>query len=394
MDKKPSTTRTQKAKTIALSLLLAVIVWLLVVYINDPDITTTVSDLNVRFVGEMSLRDKELAIMGKNDIPPLSITVTGKRSDLISFMDHIYVEVDVSDIDTVGEYNLSGTISIPTTRINVEKENFSDIPVKIESLESKELNVSVKQTGTLKGKLVKSVVNDPKVVITGAKSEIDNVGGAVATVDISHLSDNGSERVSYMLTDSSGNLISTNETLESTHSFVDIINTIYDEKTLPVVPRLTDELDKEFILKSEGSVPSPATVTVGVTPENTDSEVIARIDRIDESGTGDYTLESTDGMYIPPESKSVKVKTDVVRKAVAHLEFDVSPENIPEGLSVRIEDKLMAQVWGEEGRLTTENLHASVDLSGLGKGEYTLPVKLIGENAGFMTDYKINVIIE
>ena len=97
-EKKANVTNTQKLKTVILSVFLAVIVWFMVIYVNDPDITTTVSDLNVRFVGEMSLRDKKLAVTGKDKIPELSVVVTGKRSDLMNFMDDIYVQVDVSDI--------------------------------------------------------------------------------------------------------------------------------------------------------------------------------------------------------------------------------------------------------------------------------------------------------
>ena len=155
-EKKANVTNTQKLKTVILSVFLAVIVWFMVIYVNDPDITTTVSDLNVRFVGEMSLRDKKLAVTGKDKIPELSVVVTGKRSDLMNFMDDIYVQVDVSDIDTTGEYNLSGVISIPTTRISVEKEKYGDIPITVEPLEMKDIKVTVKQTGMLKDKIVKS----------------------------------------------------------------------------------------------------------------------------------------------------------------------------------------------------------------------------------------------
>ena len=155
-EKKANVTNTQKLKTVILSVFLAVIVWFMVIYVNDPDITTTVSDLNVRFVGEMSLRDKKLAVTGKDKIPELSVVVTGKRSDLMNFMDDIYVQVDVSDIDSTGEYNLSGVISIPTTRISVEKEKYGDIPITVEPLEMKDIEVTVKQTGMLKDKIVKS----------------------------------------------------------------------------------------------------------------------------------------------------------------------------------------------------------------------------------------------
>ena len=100
-EKKANVTNTQKLKTVILSVFLAV--WFMVIYVNDPDITTTVSDLNVRFVGEMSLRDKKLAVTGKDKIHELSVVVSGKRSDLMNFMDDIYVQVDVSDIDSTGE---------------------------------------------------------------------------------------------------------------------------------------------------------------------------------------------------------------------------------------------------------------------------------------------------
>ena len=56
-EKKANVTNTQKLKTVILSVFLAVIVWFMVIYVNAPDITTTDSDLNVRFVGEMSLSD-------------------------------------------------------------------------------------------------------------------------------------------------------------------------------------------------------------------------------------------------------------------------------------------------------------------------------------------------
>ena len=238
-EKKANVTNTQKLKTVILSVFLAVIVWFMVIYVNDPDITTTVSDLNVRFVGEMSLRDKKLAVTGKDKIPELSVVVTGKRSDLMNFMDDIYVQVDVSDIDSTGEYNLSGVISIPTTRISVEKEKYGDIPITVEPLEMKDIEVTVKQTGMLKDKIVKSSVNNPTVTITGAKSEIDEVAGAIATVDVSSIQEDGVENVNYLLTDTNGELINKNETIESARSYVEVVNTIYDAKLLPVVPRLS-----------------------------------------------------------------------------------------------------------------------------------------------------------
>lgn len=394
INRKSSKPHKKKVQTIALSILLSVIVWFMVTSLADPDITTTVSNLDVRFVGEMALREKALAVTGRNNVPQLSVVVTGKRSDLMNNMDNIYVQVDLGDIDSTGDYNLAGTISVPTTRIKVEKEKYGDIPIKIEPLISKEIDVTVKQTGTLKNKLVKSVVNNPKVMIMGAESEMDKVEGAVATVDISALAEDNTEKVSYLLTDKSGALIDENETLESVRSNVEVSNTIYDAKTLPVEPMLTAELDKEYILKTDKSSVAPASVVVGVNGENNDDKVIARIDRINEDGEGEYSLETSNGMYIPPESQKVKIKPEIVKKSVVQLELEVQAENVPEGCSAKIDGLLTAMVWGEEGQVNNENVKATVDASGLSKGVHTLPVKLSGENAGFEGSYTINITIE
>ena len=115
INRKSSKPHKKKVQTIALSILLSVIVWFMVTSLADPDITTTVSNLDVRFVGEMALREKALAVTGRNNVPQLSVVVTGKRSDLMNNMDNIYVQVDLGDIDSTGDYNLAGTISVPTT---------------------------------------------------------------------------------------------------------------------------------------------------------------------------------------------------------------------------------------------------------------------------------------
>ncbi len=389
----PSKPHKKKVQTVALSVLLAVIVWFMVIYVNDPDITTTVSNLDVKFIGEMSLRDKQLVLTGRNNIPNLSVTVTGKRSDLMNFMDDIYVQVSVSDIDEAGDYELTGTISIPTTRITVEKEDYTDIPIKVEPLVTKEVEVTVKQTGTLKNKIVKSVVNTPAVVITGAENEINTVGGAIAPIDISELENDGDARVNYLLTDSAGELISENETIETARSFVEVTNTIYDAETLPVEPMLTAELEEDYILHTDKTVVTPSSITVGVTADNTDEKVIARIDRISDDAE-EYTVETSNGMYIPEESKTVKIKADVGKKVVKELELTVEAENVGEGLTAYIFDALTAKVWGEEGQLSADSVKAAVDVSGLTAGTYTLPVKAEGENVGFDGEYTVNVTIE
>ncbi len=383
---------TQKVKTIALSIFLAMIVWLMVMLLTDPDITTTVSNLDVRFAGEAALREKSLAVTGKDSIPPLSVVVTGKRSDLMRNMDGIYVQVDLSDINSVGEYNLTGTISIPSTRIKVERERYGDIPITIEPLTTKEIDVTVKQTGSVKDKLVQSVISDPRVTIMGAESEMEKVEGAVATVDISNMREDNIMEVSYLLTDASGALINENETLESMNSNVIVTNTVYDIASLPVTPKLTEELSKNYILKTNETTVTPTAVTVGV-KDSAQGSVTAVIDK-PNGGEGEYRVEGGEGVYVPPESALVKVKPEIVRKETAQIDLAVEAENVPEGTSAKVEGNVTATVTGAEGTLNADNVKASVDLEGLSKGTYLLPVNIYGDNISAEGEYTINVTIE
>lgn len=393
-EKKESGTRTKKVKTMALSVFLAVIVWFMVIYVNDPDITTTVSDLNVRFAGETALREKGFAITGRDDIPQLAVVVSGKRSDLMNFMDDIYVQVNVNDINATGEYNLEGAISIPTTRITVEKERYGDIPVTVEPLETKEIEVVTRQTGTHKDKVIKSEPVNKKITITGARSETKLVAGAVAEVDISEVEENGVQKIGYLLTDESGALIEKNETLESNRAFVEVENTIYEAKTMPVTAMLTAELDKSYILKTDKTVITPASLTVGVEEHVKDDKLVVYIDRLTEDGSGEYTISSSNGIYIPEENRRVKVKYEAGKRAVAQLELDVQVQNVAQGLSAQVDGRLIAQVWGEEGKISAGNVIATVDAKDLGAGEYNLPVTITGDNVGAQENYTVNVTIQ
>lgn len=324
MKGKETKPHTKKIRTMALSVFLAVIVWFIVMALTNPTITTTVSNLNVRFVGEQTLRDKSLAITGREDIPMLSVVVRGNRSDLMNYLDDIYVQVDVSGISSSGEYNLSGTISVPTTRITVEKEKFSDIPITVEPLISKDIEVIVKQTGVPRNKLVSSVINNPIVTVTGAESEISRVAGGVATVDVSRIRDENKERVGYVLTDESGSLISGNETLESARAEVEVTNIVYDAKTLPVEIVLSPEIERMYTLDTAGTVISPSSVTVGVRDGSDIESVKAVVDRPAEEEAQEYPLQSADGLYIPPDNTTVSIKPLLASKDPVQHEEDAN----------------------------------------------------------------------
>lgn len=393
MNKNVNHPYTGKAKTIAVSVVIAIIAWAAIMWVDDPDITTTISDLDVRFVGEADLRENGLVITGKDDIPVMSVSVSGKRSDLMDYMDGIRIEVDSSQITEAGEYSLTGSIFLPSSRLTIEKEKNAEIPITVEKLETKEIEVRVKQTGTAKDKLISSVVENPTVTISGAKSEIDNVEYGMATVDISTINESGVGPTSYVLMDSDGTLISKNETIETEKAMVDVRNTVYSVRNLPVAVELSPELEEEYILNESETTVTPARVDVGVPEYSAQSEVRAILYTADESDSVECQLVPEEDMYIPEENLTVKVKAVLVKKVSKTLTLEVMAENMPQDKTVYI-DYIQATVSGEESKLNTDNIKATVDLGNLDEGTYYLPVNISGDGVSVRETYYASVTIE
>lgn len=328
IEKRQSKPNKKKIRTIVISIFLAVIVWLMVVYVNDPDITTTINDIKVSFVGMGELRDKNLVVTGKNNIPQVSIVVTGKRSDLMNFMEDISVQIDVSAINEAGVYNVRGKLYVPTTRITVEKEKYGEIPITVENIAEKEIDVTLSQTGVRKDKMVRSVLTNSKVQISGAKSEIDNVAAAEVIVDISEIQEDNTELISYVLVDSAGELIEKNETIESTQQLVEVKNKLYDIKTLPVMPVISKELENEYILNGDNTSVTPSEITVGTDNSNNIDKLEVIINKTGGSDE-EYELTEPDGIYIPNSAKKVRIKANVVKKENGYPGGDITADNIP-----------------------------------------------------------------
>lgn len=303
----------KKLRTMILSLILAVFVWFMVVSLTNPSITVKLNNLKVRLIGTETLTERNITFTGLNDEPSISASVTGNRTDLMNYMDDIYVQVDVSDIDELGEYELEGRLSIPTTRITAEHESVGTIKLNAEELVTKEVDIEVKQTGSLKDKIVKSEPRNKKVLISGAKSEIDDVKGAVATIDISEIKE-GPALLSYLLVNANGNLVKDNETIESPRSEIEVMNTIYDIKTLPVEPELSPELSHIYTLDREKTTLARTSVIVGVRNNANYDNVKLIIDKNAENGEVEYSLKTEENMYIPQENIKIKAKPELVSR--------------------------------------------------------------------------------
>ncbi len=374
-----------------LSIIISIIIWVMVAYMTDPDVTKTLHNVDVRFVGEDMLIDKGLIVTDENELPDLSVKISGKRSDMIYAIDNVVIEVDVSDIDSEGEYDLEGTVILPNSRINLERVRFDTVPVVVGEYAEKNIDIEIRQTGTLKGKLVKSESEMKSVKITGSKDEIDSVASGYAVVDISKLEDSQSLRTNFVLVDNAGNLISKNETISTETPDIIINNTVYDAVELPVKAELSDELQGRYTLDEENTEIEPERVTVGVLPGESYNEVKTIVKNTD-SEEYDCDLQEEEGMYIPDNVKKVKVKAFVIGNETFTSSLPVEVLNIQDGLHVEGAPGITAQFKGIKEY--SNEIHAYVDASGLSEGTYTLPVTFTGKGMKAEGTYSVEIVLK
>ena len=168
-----------------LSVIIAILAWVLVTYTTDPDITKTITASRIDIVGEDVLLKNGYVVTNMSDLPRLTIKMRGKRSDLIKALDNATVVVDVSQITKEGEFEIETSAKLPVSRITVERISQDVLPIKVEKIKAKEIPVRIVQVGELPGMLVKSEPESKTVTLKGAAAELDMIDAVEAIVDIS-----------------------------------------------------------------------------------------------------------------------------------------------------------------------------------------------------------------
>ena len=371
-----------------ISVIISIIIWGMVAYMTDPDVSKTIHDVNVRLVGEEALKEKGLIVTGTEDIPDLAVKISGKRSDMAYAIDNVVVELDVSEIDGTGEYELEGSVVLPNSRISLERIKFDSVPVTVDEYKEKEINIEIRQTGIIRGKLVRSESDTKTVTISGAGEEIDSVACGYATVDVSKLDGDREIRTNFVMADNNGDLITKNETLRTETPDIVIMNTVYDATELPVEAELIGDAVSGYILNKEETRIDPQRVTVGVLPGNSFSAVKAEV-----TGTqsGEYSLKEEEGMYIPENIKKVNVEPSVYSSTGFSAEVGVEIMDIGEGLHVEGAPSVTAYFHGSESE--AGNIRAYAYASGLAEGSHTLPVTFECGSLHIEGEYNVEIVI-
>ena len=360
-----------------ISLLSAMVLWMYVMAIVDPEETKLFENIPVTITNKNELNERDLVIYPEQELTT-NIYVTGKLSNL--------KKVTKDDINVYGQINnpLEGNNEIylkvsTSQRVNYDFKN----PVMIVTLEkiiSEDKSIKVDITGSGKNNVDNIMLQDniDKVSVSGPRSLVNKVKRVVGTVKVNGELNDFSQSIKLEPVDANGKVV---EGIELEKDSVNVNITLLTQKTVPITLKLSDN--------SESSVNytmSQNTVTIKGKKDIVDSinDIETQPVKLSEISPGtskDIYLQVPSGITI--ETKYITIKKNSEENAVAEYTYtaedieirnnieniDKSKIKIPNSINVSIE------YLQSEGSINKDDIKLYIDLNEVSLEDNTCKIK-------------------
>lgn len=360
-----------------ISLLSAMVLWMYVMAIVDPEETKLFENIPVTITNKNELNERDLVIYPEQDLTT-NIYVTGKLSNL--------KKVTKDDINVYGQINnpLEGNNEIylkvsTSQRVNYDFKN----PVMIVTLEkiiSEDKSIKVDITGSGKNNVDNIMLQDniDKVSISGPRSLVNKVKRVVGTVKVNGELNDFSQSIKLEPVDAKGKVV---EGIELEKDSVNVNITLLTQKTVPITLKLSDNGESGV-----NYTMSQNTVTIKGKKDIVDSinDIETQLVKLSEilPGTSkDVYLQVPSGITI--ETKYITIKKNSEENAVEVYTYtakdieirnnieniDKSKIKIPNSINVSIE------YLQSEGSINKDDIKLYIDLNEVSLEDNTCKIK-------------------
>lgn len=360
-----------------ISLLSAMVLWMYVMAIVDPEETKLFENIPVTITNKNELNERDLVIYPEQDLTT-NIYVTGKLSNL--------KKVTKDDINVYGQINnpLEGNNEIylkvsTSQRVNYDFKN----PVMIVTLEkiiSEDKSIKVDITGSGKNNVDNIMLQDniDKVSISGPRSLVNKVKRVVGTVKVNGELNDFSQSIKLEPVDANGKVV---EGIELEKDSVNVNITLLTQKTVPITLKLSDNGESGV-----NYTMSQNTVTIKGKKDIVDSinDIETQPVKLSEISPGtskDIYLQVPSGITI--ETKYITIKKNSEENAVEVYTYtakdieirnnieniDKSKIKIPNSINVSIE------YLQSEGSINKDDIKLYIDLNEVSLEDNTCKIK-------------------
>ena len=404
----------------------AIIIWLIIMNINDPVVTRIIYDVPVNVVNTSYIESMGLSYKISDGYDTIAVTVRGNRSLVESLTaSRFNVTADLTQIISLE----TDPVMVPLTVYcpSISSENLTASPrninIDIEEMVSKEFVINATEAGTTpaNGFEVGEMTVEPETVtIRGPGTLIDKIERVNAIVDVTGIRTDKDMEPVIRITDKNGEQITDTQmsylSMNVTEEEMNVHVTVYAVRSgvslkvetsgepasgytvgnIAVTPSTLSVVGSRAVLDMLEQNGNVITITadsglVDVTDKVSDVSVKIDIRHILPEGLSLASQISTTAVVsvqiLPANSRSVTVET---------RNIDLS--GLADGYSCVFESSsLEIKIQGSPeilGGLSASDLRASVDLSGLMIGRQKVPVSVdLPDGCSLVEDVFVGVII-
>lgn len=220
-----------------LAVLFSVIIWIIVVNIDDPVKNVEFNDVPIRIVNDDVFTENNLVYMIEDDLKNVDVTVTGRRSIIEELTkEDIVVVADVKTINELNAIPLKMSANKYGNEIDGIKAEVDRITLDVEDLKKVQKAIVIEAIGEPAEKYVvgDASVNLNQVNVEGPKSVIEQVASAKVQVDVEGATSDVSVSSPIVLYDENGEKIDTTR-LSININTVSVTQEVLYTKTVPIV---------------------------------------------------------------------------------------------------------------------------------------------------------------
>lgn len=366
---------TRNAGLKILSLLVAFLVWVVILNVDDPVIPKTFRDIPVTTINENVLeqKDKVYEVVSGNTV---DVQVKAKRSVMETLDNTDFQAVaDLSKLSIV--YAVPINVSVPGygDRVEIAKENYT-MQVSLENLEEKQLKINVVTSGTVaEGSYINEKTTSPNIIkVSGAESYIDKVNEVVVEVNVNNERESFKKTAIPKVYDKNGTLMDSDK-MTLSYEEVDVSVELLKTKTVNLFIELKGT--PYYGYKYKGFEYEPKQVVIAGEQSELD-----KVQYIMGEYNIDYKREDIeDVVNIQDFIKNDVILIDDNKNAVVNIHIeklkskdinisssDIELKNLPPGLAANLNsmDDIQVEVLGEDevlNDINKYNLKPYIDLS-------------------------------
>lgn len=377
-----------------LAVVIAIIFWLVIVNVEDPEKTKQFT-VKVEMQNAEVLEEQGMTYEVLNSSDVITFVVSGQRSIIERLtVEDFVATANLENMENLSQVPISITAKKYAQNITITKRS-QYVEVFVENIDSVTVPVVVEPIGEVpEGFLLSDYTPSQDTIrLTGPESLVESVDRAVAWVDVTALEADSVQKVDLALYDAEDNVVETDR-ITMSNSVVTVSVGVLERNTVPVIYEVNGTPGDGYrITNVTGAINEVSIVGKSSVIDSVESIVIDGFDMNVDGATKTLEKQIDLNDYLPDgislaEGQDASVQVTVELEGKESREFAVPTENIqiknvPEGYQVEVTADtvsiLIEDFLSELDRLNAADLKGVADATGITEDTQTLKVTIAGD---------------